>query len=99
MSVYVYVHPCVCVSKYIHVCVYEHVFGCGCVPVWACAYVCTCMCVRVSTNITDLEIPHQLNHLVLIGCYDPGQTAGQQHANQLTKRQTDNISVISYNFS
>lgn len=30
---------------------------------------------------------HQLHHLILIGCDDPGQTAGQQHANQLQDRQ------------
>lgn len=30
---------------------------------------------------------HQLNHLILIGCDDPGQTAGQQHANQLKHTQ------------
>lgn len=30
---------------------------------------------------------HQLHHLILIGCDDFGQTAGQQHANQLEDRQ------------
>lgn len=32
---------------------------------------------------------HQLDHLILIGCDDPGQTAGQQHANHLRRGDRD----------
>lgn len=41
---------------------------------------CVCKCVLPATS-------HQLDHLILIGCDDPGQTAGQQHTNQLMRAE------------
>jgi len=49
-----------------------------CVVVYVC--VCVIECLSPATS-------HQLDHLILIGCDDPGQTAGQQHANQLKDTQ------------
>lgn len=45
-------------------------------------------CVRASVSeCLSPATSRQLDHLILIGCDDPGQTAGQQHANQLKDRQ------------
>lgn len=46
------------------------------ITVYADLLLCVCKCVLPATS-------HQLDHLILVGCDDPGQTAGQQHANQL----------------
>lgn len=40
------------------------------------------MCSYFNSGVSPAT-SHQLDHLILIGCDDPGQTAGQQHANQL----------------
>lgn len=48
--------------------------------VYAGLLLCVCNYVVPATS-------HQLDHLILIGCDDPGQTAGQQHANQLMGRE------------
>lgn len=49
------------------------------------------MCVTVKYLFLQ-QPPHytQLHHLILIGCDDPGQAAGQQHANQL-KDKTNSL--------
>lgn len=49
-------------------------------------FVVACVCESVFECLLPAT-SHQLDHLILIGCDDPGQTAGQQHANQLKDRQ------------
>lgn len=51
----------------------------------ACCYVCKYIVPATS---------HQLDHLILIGCDDPGQTAGQQHADQLVGTENTWISQL-----
>lgn len=46
-------------------------------------YACRVSRLFVSSSLHLPATSHQLDHLILIGCDDPGQTAGQQHANQL----------------
>lgn len=55
--------------------------------VYGCSWVYMFKCLSPATS-------RQLDHLILIGCNDPGQTAGQQHANQLKDRQKNSFGLF-----
>lgn len=76
-------------TRFVHTC--DHFYKMQ-VILLTCTYVFGRGCVwfYVSLNVSPAT-SHQLDHLVLIGCDDPGQAAGQQHANQLKDGQKDHL--------